>query len=100
MTQKLTLNLAFGYVDGEYGSFLGAGCTANQQDAIRGLGITNVNDPVTSVNVDGRVCAATFLGNGAVAGESQDLSGVAIGAPEFSGSFGAQYVQPDRKSVV
>ncbi len=94
VTEKLTLNLAFGYVDGEYGSFLGAGCTANQQDAIRGLGITNVNDPVTSVNVDGRVCAATFLGNGDVAGESQDLSGVAIGAPEFSGSFGAQYIQP------
>jgi len=94
VTEKLQLNLALGYVDGEYGSFLGAGCTANQQDAIRGLGITNVNDPVTSVNVDGRDCAATFLGNGAVAGESQDLSGVAIGAPEFSGSFGAQFNQP------
>ena len=94
VTEKLTLNLAFGYIDGEYGSFLGAGCTANQQDAIRGLGITNVNDPVTSVDVDGRICAATFLGNGDVAGESQDLSGVAIGAPEYSGSFGAQYIQP------
>jgi iron complex outermembrane receptor protein len=94
VTEKLRLRFALGYIDGEYGSFLGAGCTANQQDAIRGLGITNVNDPVTSVNVDGRVCAATFLASGAVAGESQDLSGVAIGAPEFTGSFGAEFYQP------
>ena len=94
VTEKLQLNLSLGYIDGEYGSFTGAGCTANQQDAIRALGITNVNDPVTSVNVDGRVCAATFLGNGDVAGESQDLSGVPIGAAEFSGSFGAQFIQP------
>ena len=52
------------------------------------------NSPVTSVTVDGRTCSQRFLGNGAPSGQSQDLSGVPIGAAEWSGSFGAQFMQP------
>ena len=93
-TEKLRLNLAFGYIDGEYGSFPGAGCTALQQDALRGLGITDPSAPVTSVTVDGRTCEQKFLGNGAPSGASQDLSGADLGSAEYSGSFGAEFVQP------
>ena len=43
------------------------------------------NSPVTSVTVDGRTCGQRFLGNGVPSGQSQDLSGVQIGAAEWSG---------------
>jgi len=94
VSDQFRLNLSLGYLDGEYGSFPGAGCTALQQDALRGLGITDSSAPVTSVEVGGRVCEQLFLGNGLPSGQSQDLSGVALGAPELSGSFGAEFVQP------
>ena len=58
------------------------------------LGALTPNSPVTSVTVDGRTCSQRFLGNGVPSGQSQDLSGVPIGAAEWSGSFGAQYMQP------
>ena len=93
-TEKLRLNLAFGTVDGEYGTFEGAGCTAQQQAEMAALGALTPNSPVTSVTVDGRTCSQRFLGNGVPSGQAQDLSGVAIGAAEWSGSFGAQYIQP------
>ena len=93
-TEKLRLNLAFGTVDGEYGTFEGAGCTAQQQAEMAALGALTPNSPVTSVTVDGRTCSQRFLGNGVPSGQAQDLSGVAIGAAEWSGSFGAQYMQP------
>jgi outer membrane receptor protein involved in Fe transport len=93
-TEKLRLNLALGTVDGEYGVFEGAGCTAQQQAEMAALGALTPNSPVTSVSVDGRTCSQKFLGNGVPSGQSQDLSGVPIGAAEWSGSFGAQYMQP------
>ena len=93
-TEKLRLNLAVGTVDGEYGTFEGAGCTAQQQAEMAALGALTPNSPVTSVTVDGRTCSQRFLGNGVPSGQAQDLSGVAIGAAEWSGSFGAQYMQP------
>ena len=93
-TEKLRLNLAFGTVDGEYGTFEGAGCTAQQQAEMAALGALTPNSPVTSVTVDGRTCSQRFHGNGVPSGQAQDLSGVAIGAAEWSGSFGAQYMQP------
>ena len=98
VTERLRLNMAFGTVDGEYGSFEGAGCTAQQQAGMQALSILSggltPNSPVTSVTVDGRTCSQKFLGNGVPSGQSQDLSGAKIGAAEYSGSFGAQYVQP------
>lgn len=93
-TEKLRFNLALGYIDGEYGSFPGAGCTAAQQDALRGLGVLTPDSPVTSVTVDGRTCEQQFLGNGVASGQSQDLSGVPLGSAEYTGSFGAEFVQP------
>ena len=63
-------------------------------DALRGLGITDSSAPVTSVTVDGRTCEQKFLGNGAPSGASQDLSGADLGSAEYSGSFGAEFVQP------
>jgi outer membrane receptor protein involved in Fe transport len=93
-TEKLRLNLALGTVDGEYGVFEGAGCTAQQQAEMAGLGALTPNSPATSVTVDGRTCSQKFLGNGVPSGQSQNLSGVQIGAAEWSGSFGAQYMQP------
>jgi outer membrane receptor protein involved in Fe transport len=93
-TEKLRFNLALGTVDGEYGVFEGAGCTAQQQAEMAGLGALTPNSPATSVTVDGRTCSQKFLGNGVPSGQSQDLSGVPIGAAEWSGSFGAQYMQP------
>ena len=92
-TDKLRFNLALGYVSGEYGEFTGAGCTAAQQDGLRGLQAGGFADG-TSVTIDGRTCQQLFLGNGNPSGQAQDLSGVAIGAPEMSGSFGAEFVQP------
>ena len=98
VTEKLRLNLAVGTVDGEYGKFEGAGCTAQQQAEMQALEILSggltPNSPVTSVTVDGRTCAQRFLGNGVPSGQSQDLSGVPIGEAEWSGSFGAQFMQP------
>ena len=49
---------------------------------------------MTSVTVDGRTCEQKFLGNGAPSGASQDLSGADLGSAEYSGSFGAEFVQP------
>ena len=98
VTERLRLNLALGTVDGEYGTFEGAGCTAQQQAEMQALSILSgglsPSSPVTSVTVDGRTCSQRFLGNGVPSGQAQDLSGVSIGAAEYSGSFGAQYVQP------
>ena len=45
------------------------------------------------MTVDGRTCSQKFLRKWGSLRSSQDLSG-AIGAAEYSGSFGAQYVQP------
>ena len=93
ITDKFRINAAVGFVDGEYGSFPGAGCTAPQQDALRGLGTLTPDSPVTSVTVDGRDCQQLFLGNGVASGAVQDLTGAQIGA-EYSGSVGLEFVQP------
>ena len=54
-TEKLRLNLAFGYIDGEYGSFPGAGCTAAAARCAYAASVVLTPDaPVTSVTVDGQ----------------------------------------------
>ena len=96
-TEKLRFNLSVGTVDGEYGSFEGAACTANQTSDIEFLnfvtpgGLTPNSPSITSA--DGR-CAMGFDPAGNQTGVSQDLSGKDIGSAKYSGSFGAQYVQP------
>lgn len=96
-TQNLRFNLSAGTVDGEYGSFPGAACTANQASDIEFLdfvtpgGLTPSSPNIRSA--DGN-CAMGFDAAGNQTGVSQDLSGRDIGSSKYSGSFGAQYTQP------
>lgn len=96
-TSKLRFNLSVGTVDGKYGSFPGAGCTAEQTSDIEFLdfvtpGGLTPNSPRTT-SVDGN-CAMGFDAQGFQTGVSQDLSGRDLGTAKYSGSFGAQYAQP------
>ena len=96
MTEKLRLNLSVGTVDGEYKDFQGAACTAEQTSDLEFLnfatgGLTPSSPSVTSA--DGK-CAQQFDAAGNRTGIAQDLSGVKLGTAEWSGSFGAQFMQP------
>ena len=86
-----------GTVDGEYKDFKGAACTPLQTADI---GFTNFVTPggltPSSPNLtsaDG-LCTQLFDASGRQAAIAQDLSGRTIGAAEWSGSFGAQFMQP------
>ena len=96
VTDKLRLNLSVGTVDGEYGSFPGAACTALQTSDIEFLNVATggltPNSPNVS-SVDGQ-CSMGFNSAGAQTGVSQDLSGRELGTAKYSGSFGAEYNQP------
>jgi outer membrane receptor protein involved in Fe transport len=96
VTDKLRLNLSVGTVDGEYGSFPGAACTALQTSDIEFLNVATggltPNSPNVS-SVDGR-CSMGFNSAGVQTGVSQDLSGRELGTAKYSGSFGAEYNQP------
>jgi len=96
VTEKLRLNLSVGTVDGEYKDFKGAACTAEQTSDLEFLnfatgGLTPSSPSVTSA--DGK-CAQQFDAAGNRTGIAQDLSGVKLGTAEWSGSFGAQFMQP------
>lgn len=96
-TEKLRLTLSFGTVDGEYSEFRGAACTELQAADIAFAnfvtpgGLTPNSPNITSA--DGK-CAQLFDSAGRPTGTAQDLSGRAIEQDGYSGSFGAQYVQP------
>lgn len=87
-TDNLTLGANVAYLDGEYGSFPGAGCTAEQASGLIGLGTLTPNSP--QISFDG--CTQQFDG-GAPTGISQDLAGGQIGA-KYSGAMFADYVRP------
>jgi outer membrane receptor protein involved in Fe transport len=89
VTEKLRANLSLGLLDGEYDSFPGAGCTAEQQNALLGLGTLTPSSPQTSA----LGCQQKFLGDGTPSGQSQDLAGGPLGS-DYSGSLGLEYVQP------
>jgi iron complex outermembrane receptor protein len=96
VTEKLRLNLSVGTVDGEYKDFKGAACSAEQTSDLEFLnfatgGLTPSSPSITSA--DGK-CAQQFDAAGNRTGIAQDLSGVTLGTAEWSGSFGAQYMQP------
>ena len=93
-TDNLTVGANMAYLDGEYGSFPGAGCTAEQASGIRGLGTLTPDSPVTSF--DG--CVQQFEG-GVPTGTSQDLAGGQIGA-KYSGALFADYARPLANGVV
>ena len=96
VTEKLRLNLSFGTVDGEYKDFKGAACTELQAadlafaNFVTG-GLTPSSPNLTSA--DG-FCTQLFDENGRQTAIAQDLSGRALGTAEWSGSFGAQFMQP------
>ena len=97
VTEKLRLNLSVGTVDGEYKDFKGAACTPLQTadigfaNLVTPGGLTPSSPNLTSA--DG-LCTQLFDASGRQGPIAQDLSGRAIGAAEWSGSFGAQYMQP------
>ena len=97
VTEKLRLNLAVGTVDGEYKDFKGAACTPLQtadigfNNAVTPGGLTPSSPNLTSA--DG-LCTQLFDASGRQGAIAQDLSGRTIGAAEWSGSFGAQFMQP------
>ena len=96
-TEKLRLRLSLGTVDGEYNKFEGAACTELQSadlafaNFVTPGGLTPSSPSTTSV--DGQ-CAQLFDAAGNQTGIAQDLSGKNLGGAEWSGSFGAQFVQP------
>lgn len=93
MTWQATDNLRLGanvaFTDGSYGSFPGAGCTAQQASDLLGLGVLTVESPITSAGA----CSAQFRGDGAQAGSGQDLAGGQVGT-DYNGAVFADYVKP------
>ena len=96
-TEKLRLTLSFGTVDGEYADFKGAACTELQTADIEFAnfvtpgGLTPSSPRITSA--DG-LCTQLFDAAGNQTGVAQDLSGRDLGTAKWSGSFGAQFIQP------
>ena len=93
-SDNLLLGANVAYLDGKYGSFPGAGCTAEQASGVLGLGDITPDSAV--ISFDG--CTQQF--DGVVAtGISQDLAGGQIGA-EYSGALFADYTRPVGNGVV
>ena len=88
-TDELRLGVAMAFLDGKYGSFDSAGCTATQASALLGLGTLTSSSPVTSA----MGCQQQFLGDGTASGSSQDISGGQLGS-DYSGSITADYIKP------
>lgn len=88
-TDNLRLGVAMAFLDGKYGSFEGAGCTAAQASALLGLGTLTSASPVTSA----MGCQQKFKGDGTASGSAQDISGGQLGS-DYSGSVTADYVAP------
>jgi len=93
MTWQATDNLRVGasaaFTDGAYGSFPGAGCTAQQASDLLALGTLTVNSPV----IEAGGCVAKFKGDGSQAGSGQDLAGAQVGT-DYNGSLWADYTRP------
>ena len=83
---KLGANVA--YLDGSYGAFPGAGCTAVQQSEL--LALEDSSTEAAPASFDG--CVQQYE-NGVASGISQDLAGGQIGA-KYSGAVFADYVRP------
>ena len=88
-TDELRLGVAMAFLDGNYGNFDAAGCTATQASALLGLGTLTSSSPVTAA----LGCQQQFLGDGSASGSSQDISGGQLGS-DYSGSITADYIKP------
>ena len=96
-TDKLRLSASFALMDGEYGSFPGAGCTAVQASGLLGLGTLTANDG-QSHTFDG--CTAKFKGDGSQTGSgAQDLAGAQVGT-DYNGSFFVDYATPVSEGIL
>ena len=94
-TDNLRLGVAMAFLDGAYGRFEGAGCTATQASALLGLGTLTSASPVTSA----MGCQQKFKGDGTASGSAQDISGGQLGS-DYSGSITADYVAPLQNGLV
>ena len=89
-TDHLKLGASFALNDGEFGSYPGAGCTAQQASGLLGLGPLTADSPV--ISFEG--CTASFKGDGSQnASGSIDLTGYKVGV-DYNGSLTADYVRP------
>ena len=96
-TEKLKLGVSFAIMDGEYGSFPGAGCTAAQASGLLGLGVLTANDGKNH-SFDG--CTAKFRGDGSQTGSgAQDLAGAQVGT-DYNGSLSADYATPVAEGIL
>ncbi|MDE0747838.1 MAG: TonB-dependent receptor [Porticoccaceae bacterium] len=96
-TDKLRLGASFAIMDGEYGSYPGAGCTAAQASGLLGLGTLNASDGQNHT-FDG--CTAKFKGDGTQTGSgAQDLAGAKVGV-DYNGSLTADYATPVAEGIL
>ncbi|MDA1351228.1 MAG: TonB-dependent receptor [Proteobacteria bacterium] len=97
-TDNLRLGANFAIMDGEYGSYPGAGCTASQAAGLLSLGTLTADDGQNHT-FDG--CTAKFNpGDGKQTGSgAQDLAGGQVGT-DYNGSLTADYARPLSNGVV
>ena len=89
-TDHLKLGASFALNDGEFGSYPGAGCTAQQASGLLGLGPLTADSPV--ISFEG--CTASFKGDGSQnTSGSLDRTGDKVGV-DYNGSLTADYVRP------
>lgn len=94
-SDNLRLGANFAVMDGSYGSFPGAGCTAQQASDLLGLGTLTVDSPISSSGA----CSAKFKGDGSQAGSGQDLAGGQVGT-DYNGTLFADYTKPTASGLI
>ena len=95
-TDHLKLGASFALNDGEFGSYPGAGCTAQQASGLLGLGPLTADSPV--ISFEG--CTASFKGDGSQnTSGSLDRTGDKVGV-DYNGSLTADYVRPVMDGVL
>ena len=100
-TDELRLGVALAFLDGNYGSFDAAGCTAAQASALLGLNLAAPGEELspTSAVTSALGCQQKFLGDGTPSGSSQDISGGQLGS-DYSGSITADYIKPLQNGLI
>jgi outer membrane receptor protein involved in Fe transport len=100
-TDELRLGVALAFLDGNYGSFDAAGCTAAQASALLGLNLAAPGEALspTSPVTTALGCQQKFLGDGTPSGSSQDISGGQLGS-DYSGSITADYIKPLQNGLI
>ncbi|MGB4054586.1 MAG: TonB-dependent receptor [Porticoccaceae bacterium] len=96
-TDNLLLSAGLAVMEGKYGQYPGAGCTAAQAAGLLGLGTLTANDGKNH-SYDG--CTATFKGDGSQnPSGTQNLAGEQVGT-DYNGSLSADYMMPLSQGVV